>query len=344
MADVVPEAQLRIASSARCLRVAGPGNASRLTQQNLGRCHGWPASGTNFHLLFAQGRRGFRRGLREGWRSNLSVWQDIVALEGGRDWWSQIEDALSQRRCSISFSSSRRQRSQAGGPTRNSPRAAGGQNRLPGQGSGPRRLGNCRAGSARSTISTSRASDDADPRAEEESRQKRVPMMAPEPPADFVERPSEFDALKTQLLDAKGDAVAAITAALQRRRRLRQDDARQGARPRPRHPGRLFRRHPLGGAWREAGALARDRLRPRRAPDQRAAGARDPQRRGGETRRGSRRPPHPDVVDDAWREQDLRPLLQGGRTRPARHDADRQRPALDGRFASRSTPCRRARR
>ena len=25
---------------------------------------------------------------------NLSVWQDIVALEGGRDWWSQIEDAL----------------------------------------------------------------------------------------------------------------------------------------------------------------------------------------------------------------------------------------------------------
>ena len=27
-------------------------------------------------------------------KENLSVWQDIVALEGGRDWWSQIEDAL----------------------------------------------------------------------------------------------------------------------------------------------------------------------------------------------------------------------------------------------------------
>ena len=38
-------------------------------------------------------------------------------------------------------------------------------------------------------------------------------MMAPEPPADFVQRPSEFNALKKQLLDAKGDAVA-ITAAL----------------------------------------------------------------------------------------------------------------------------------
>ena len=39
-------------------------------------------------------------------------------------------------------------------------------------------------------------------------------MMAPEPPPDFVERPKEFDALKKQLLDAKGDSVAGITAAL----------------------------------------------------------------------------------------------------------------------------------
>jgi hypothetical protein len=46
-----------------------------------------------------------------------------------------------------------------------------------------------------------------------ESRQKRVAMMAPDPPSDFVQRPLEFDALKKQLLDAKGDAVA-ITAAL----------------------------------------------------------------------------------------------------------------------------------
>src|SRR5262249_2315702 len=46
-----------------------------------------------------------------------------------------------------------------------------------------------------------------------QSRQKRVPMMAPEPPPDFVQRAVEFDALKRELLDAKGDAVA-ITAAL----------------------------------------------------------------------------------------------------------------------------------
>jgi TIR domain len=27
-------------------------------------------------------------------KHDLSVWQDIVAFEGGLDWWSQIEDAL----------------------------------------------------------------------------------------------------------------------------------------------------------------------------------------------------------------------------------------------------------
>src|SRR5215510_9830033 len=42
---------------------------------------------------------------------------------------------------------------------------------------------------------------------QDQSRQKRVPMMAPEPPPDFVQRAVEFEALKRQLLDAKGDAV-----------------------------------------------------------------------------------------------------------------------------------------
>ena len=45
------------------------------------------------------------------------------------------------------------------------------------------------------------------------SAQKRVPMMVPEPPPDFVQRPAEFEALKRKLLNARGDSVA-ITAAL----------------------------------------------------------------------------------------------------------------------------------
>ena len=38
-------------------------------------------------------------------------------------------------------------------------------------------------------------------------------MMVPDLPPDFVPRPAEFETLKKQLLDSKGDAVA-ITAAL----------------------------------------------------------------------------------------------------------------------------------
>lgn len=30
-------------------------------------------------------------------REDISVWQDIIALEGGRDWWGQIEDALKSK-------------------------------------------------------------------------------------------------------------------------------------------------------------------------------------------------------------------------------------------------------
>ena len=47
-----------------------------------------------------------------------------------------------------------------------------------------------------------------------EAEQRRVAMMAPELPADFVSRPKEFDALKERLLDPQGDSIAGITAAL----------------------------------------------------------------------------------------------------------------------------------
>ena len=43
---------------------------------------------------------------------------------------------------------------------------------------------------------------------------RRVPIMAPATPEDFVARPKEFEALKARLLDPEGDSVAGITAAL----------------------------------------------------------------------------------------------------------------------------------
>jgi hypothetical protein len=146
---------------------------------------------------------------------NLSVWQDIVALEGGRDWWSQIEDTLRSKplqhfilvvtagslvspivRREIRFA---RQEGKTVCPIK----GLG----LPEFGKLPRWLGqiyDLDLVEHRTTLLRV---------LQNQSQQKRVPMMAPEPPTDFVERPIEFVAVKKQLLDSKGDAIA-ITAAL----------------------------------------------------------------------------------------------------------------------------------
>jgi TIR domain/NB-ARC domain len=145
----------------------------------------------------------------------LSVWQDLIALEGGRDWWSQIEDVLKAKalhhfvlvvtpgalespvvQCEIRLA---RQEGKTVSPVRGPGPADVGKL--------PRWLGHIYD------------IDFPEQRAllirvlQGPSTQKRVAMMAPEPPRDFVQRPAEFGALKQQLLDAKGDAVA-ITAAL----------------------------------------------------------------------------------------------------------------------------------
>jgi hypothetical protein len=148
-------------------------------------------------------------------RKNLSVWQDMIALEGDRDWWSQIENALRSEELQhfILVVTPAALESRV---VRQEIRLARqeGKTVSPVKGPGltdlntlPRWLGNVfdldlverRTALIRVL--------------QGQSQQKRVAMMAPEPPADFVERPTEFNALKKQLLDAKGDAVA-ISAAL----------------------------------------------------------------------------------------------------------------------------------
>ena len=79
-----------------------------------------------------------------------------------------------------------------------------------------------------------------------EAEPRRAPMMAPELPPDFIARPAEFDALKASSARPRRRFRRRHHRGAARRRRLRQDDARQGARPRPRYPGRLFRRNPVG--------------------------------------------------------------------------------------------------
>ena len=51
--------------------------------------------GQSVHFLFAEGWRGVAEELRKRLLSeDLSIWQDIIALESARDWWTQIDEAL----------------------------------------------------------------------------------------------------------------------------------------------------------------------------------------------------------------------------------------------------------
>ena len=147
---------------------------------------------------------------------------------------------------------------------------------------------------------------------QDESRQKRVPMMAPEPPPDFVQRPKEFDALKRQLLDAKGDSVAAITAALRGAGGYGKTTLAKALAHDPDSQDAYFD----GILWAELGEKP-DRLlsilsdlitlltgeQPQLETINAAAA------KLGEAL-GDRRILL--IIDDAWSEQDLRPFLQGG--------------------------------
>ncbi|MGB9368454.1 MAG: TIR domain-containing protein [Xanthobacteraceae bacterium] len=148
-------------------------------------------------------------------KEDLSVWQDIIALEGGRDWWSQVEDALKSKllqhfvlvvtAAALESPVIRREirLARQEGKTVSPVKGPG----LGDLGQLPRWLGqiyDLDLPEHRTTLMRV---------LRDQSRQKRVAMMAPELPPDFVQRPAEFNTLKRRLLDARGDAVA-ITAAL----------------------------------------------------------------------------------------------------------------------------------
>ena len=153
---------------------------------------------------------------RELEAEGFSIWQDIVALEGGRDWWSQIEEAIrapSVEHLVLVVSPEALNRPVVRSEIRLAktlgktvtPVRAGPELDPSGV---PRRLGHvldlAKPEQRAQLIKALRCS----------GRQKRTPMMAPEPPEDFVARRAEFDALKARLLDGKGDAAVGITAAL----------------------------------------------------------------------------------------------------------------------------------
>lgn len=158
----------------------------------------------------------FAAGLREMLRKqDLSIWQDIVALEGGQDWWSQIENAI-RSKALHHFVLVVTPAALASPVVRREIRLARQERKTvsPVKGPGLGDFGKVRRWFGNvyelDRLESRRAFID---RLRRDSQQKRVPMMAPQPPVDFVKRPAEFEALKGKLLDARGDAVA-ISAAL----------------------------------------------------------------------------------------------------------------------------------
>jgi hypothetical protein len=244
---------------------------------------------------------------------DLSVWQDLVALEPGPYWWSQIENAIRSKalehfvlvvtpaaldsdyvRREIRLA---RQEGKTVSPVKGP--GLGDLNNL------PRWIGQlCDLDLTEHRTRLIRVLQGP-------STQKRVAMMAPKPPADFVQRPAEFDALKKMLLDAKGDAVA-ITAAL----RGAGGYGKMTLATALAHDSEVQDAYFDGILWVTLGEKPENLVsiisdlveilsseRPGLENINAAAA------KLGETL-GDRRILM--IIDDAWREQDLRPFMQGG--------------------------------
>ena len=244
----------------------------------------------------------------------FSVWQDLVALKGGQDWWSQIEAALKSKELqhfilvvtpgALDSAVVRREirLARQEGKTVSPMRGPGfdNLNEL------PRWIGqiyDLKIPEKHDLLMHVLAGP---------SYQNRVPMMAPEPPVDFVQRPVEFEALKRKLLDAKGDAVA-ITAALRGAGGYGKTTLAKALA----HDADIEDAYFDGILWAELGEKPENLLSiisdlitrltgapPGLATVNAAASALA-------EALGDRRIFL--VIDDAWREQDLRPFLQGGR-------------------------------
>jgi WD40 repeat protein len=246
-------------------------------------------------------------------KEKLSVWQDIVELEGGRDWWSQIENALKSTALQY-FILIVTPAALASPVVRREIRLARQEGKtvapikgpvLGELGTLPRWLGHVYDLDVQEHFTALiRVLQD-------QSRQKRVAMMAPEPPVDFVKRPVEFEALKKQLLDGEGDSVA-ITAALRGAGGYGKTTLAKALAHDPDIQDAYFD----GILWVALGQKPDDLLskvsdlieilagdRPGLANVDAAAA------KLSETL-GERRILM--IVDDVWREQDLRPFLQGG--------------------------------
>jgi WD40 repeat protein len=146
----------------------------------------------------------------------LSVWQDLIALESSRDWWTQIDEALRSKSLQH-FILVVTPGALASEVVRKEIRLARGQGKQIHLVRGP--------GFANLNVVPRWMGHVSDLAIAEQwtvllntltlpSQQKRAPMTVPEPPSDFVKRPRQYEALKRALLTETGDSAVGISAAL----------------------------------------------------------------------------------------------------------------------------------
>ncbi|MER9134745.1 TIR domain-containing protein [Mesorhizobium sp. M0830] len=248
--------------------------------------------------------------------AGLAVWQDLADMEGGNDWWEQIAGFL--RRPEVEHL-----------VLVLSPKAVDSEIvrrewRLARQ-EGVRVTPVIDASNRPDFVKLPRALARAhalDPDVDEQWRQlirilegasgqPRVPFLAPEPPAGFVDRPEEYERVKRALIDGKGDAVA-ITAAL----RGAGGYGKTSLAARLAHDDDIGEAFFHGILWTTLGESPGDvigRLNTlTRALNPAAPLETDPDLAVARWREALEQRHCLIVVDDVWRQRDLEPFLVGG--------------------------------
>ena len=148
----------------------------------------------------------------------LSLWQDLVAMEGGRDWWRQIEEAITKAAYLILLLTLKALESEVCAKEWRYARQQGTYVVPLSDGpSGKLELHRLTGWMRRADIVDFRVPERWTwlvGRLKQPPQIRRVPMMAEAPPSDFVARPAEFAKLKAALLDPATKDAVGITAAL----------------------------------------------------------------------------------------------------------------------------------
>ncbi len=205
------------------------------------------------------------------------LWQDLADLEGGRDWWLQITDAIDHVEFLVLVMTP----------------AALGSEYVRREWRYARQQGKCvipvigaKGIDFDSLPGWMRRAHFVDPDEPDQWRRfvrtleapckaTRAPFMVEKLPDVFVRRPRELEQLVASLLDQTGEEPVAITAALKGAGGYGKTTLARAICHEESDPERLRRRHPLGHPRRAAGRRPEPRRGPDRSPHQRTAGLHD---------------------------------------------------------------------